>query len=219
MRYRERGSMTCQDFQRVLPELEGSGSFEADEHLRTCSRCWDLVSDLDAISQQARTLQASDEPSARVWNSIEITLRQEGLIREGHADRPARQSTGWRLRWLAPAAAAALLVSGFILHQQHRGPVQLTARTVSPATPAAVDQTGQDQAGRDEDQLLNIVATHSPDLRAGYASNLRAVNAYIRDAESSARDNPNDEIAQQYLTNAYEQRAMVYEMAMARSLP
>jgi hypothetical protein len=60
---------------------------------------------------------------------------------------------------------------------------------------------------------------HAPDLRAGYASNLQAVDAYIRDAESSAHDNPNDEIAQQYLTNAYEQRAMVYEIGMARSLP
>jgi len=67
--------------------------------------------------------------------------------------------------------------------------------------------------------LLSIVASHAPGLRAGYASNLQAVDAYIRDAESSARENPNDEIAQQYLTNAYEQRAMVYEIAMARSLP
>jgi hypothetical protein len=76
-----------------------------------------------------------------------------------------------------------------------------------------------DQAGQDEDQLLSMVAARAPDLRAGYASNLRAVDAYIRDAESSARSNPNDTIAQQYLTNAYEQRAMVYEIAMARSLP
>jgi hypothetical protein len=56
-------------------------------------------------------------------------------------------------------------------------------------------------------------------MRAGYESDLRAVNAYIRDAESSVRDNPNDAIAQQYLMNAYEQRAMVYEMAMNRALP
>ena len=85
--------MTCQEFQRVLPELEGGRSFEADEHLRMCSRCWDLVSDLDSITQQARLLQASDEPSPRVWNSIEITLRQEGLIRQSQLDRPVRYMT------------------------------------------------------------------------------------------------------------------------------
>ena len=75
------------------------------------------------------------------------------------------------------------------------------------------------KANADEDQLLSIVAARTPDLREGYASNLREVDAYIRDAESSARQNPNDELAQQYLTNAYEQRAMVYEIGMARSLP
>lgn len=215
--------MTCQEFERVLPELEGGHSFEADEHLRMCSRCWDLVSDLDAISQQARLLQASEEPSPRVWNSIEITLRQEGLIRQSQLDRPARQWAGWRLRWLAPVAAAILLVSGFFLREHRGGPSQLVARSVSPAatnpSPDAISQASAGQASRDEDQLLSMVATRAPDLRDGYASNLRTVDAYIRDAESSARNNPNDEIAQQYLTNAYEQRAMVYEIAMARSLP
>ena len=214
--------MTCQEFQRVLPELEGDRSFEADEHLRMCSRCWDLVSDLDAITQQARLLQASEDPSPRVWNSIEIALRQEGLIRQAHSSPPTRQWTGWRVQWLAPAAAVLLLISGFVLRQHQGGQTQLVPRTVATTKtsgPPSAAETGTDQTGRDEDQLLSMVATRSPDLRAGYASNLQAVDAYIRDAESSARDNPNDEIAQQYLTNAYEQRAMVYEIGMVRSLP
>jgi hypothetical protein len=210
--------MTCQEFQRVLLELEGDRSFEADEHLRMCSRCWDLVSDLDAIKQQARLLQASDEPSPRVWNSIEITLRQEGLIRESQLDRPARLGEGWRLRWLAPVAAALLLVTGFVLRQQRGALSQPPARTVPSSALVAANSSAGAAAG-DEDQLLSIVATRAPGLRAGYASNLQAVDAYIRDAESSARENPNDQIAQQYLTNAYEQRAMVYEIGMARSLP
>jgi hypothetical protein len=210
--------MTCQEFQRILPELEGAHRFEADEHLRMCSQCWDMVSDLDAIAQQARLLQATEEPSPRVWNSIEITLRQEGLIRQSQVDRPARQWMGWRFRWLAPVAAALLLVSGFILREHRGGPLQLVARSVAPVVASPANTTTR-TTGTDEDQLLDIVATRAPDLRAGYANNLRAVNAYIRDAESSARENPNDEIAQQYLTNAYEQRAMVYEIGMARSLP
>jgi hypothetical protein len=67
--------------------------------------------------------------------------------------------------------------------------------------------------------LLNTVAERMPSMRAAYEANLRAVNAYIRDAEQSAHSNPNDEVAQQYLMNAYEQKAMVYEMALDRSLP
>jgi hypothetical protein len=209
--------MTCQEFERVLPELEGGRSFEADEHLRMCSHCWDLVSDLDTIAQQARLLQSSEDPSPRVWNSIELTLRQEGLIRQAQIDRPVLRSAGWRLRWLVPVAAALLLVSGFFLREHRGGASQLLARNVS-SEPAAQPGTTSPAVAED-DQLLSAVSARSPGLRDGYASNLRAVDAYIRDAESSARSNPNDEIAQQYLTNAYEQRAMVYEIAMARSLP
>lgn len=208
--------MTCQEFERVLPELEGGGSFEADEHLRMCSRCWDLVSDLDAISQQARALQASDEPSPRVWNSIEFTLRQEGLIREPREDWSVRPWPGRQWRWLAPVAAVLLLISGLVLRQQLGGSAQLATRTV-PAGTLSVPM-GQASA-TDEAQLLSMVTARAPDLRAGYVSNLKAVDDYVSDAESSARNNPNDEVAQQYLTNAYEQRAMIYEIAMARSLP
>ena len=71
----------------------------------------------------------------------------------------------------------------------------------------------------DDQQLLNTVAARMPSMRAAYEINLRSVNAYIRDAEQSAHSDPNDEVAQQYLMNAYEQKAMVYEMALDRSLP
>lgn len=71
----------------------------------------------------------------------------------------------------------------------------------------------------DDQQLLNTVAARTPSMRAAYEANLRSVNAYIRDAEQSAHNDPNDEVAQQYLMSAYEQRAMVYEMALDRSLP
>jgi hypothetical protein len=55
-------------------------------------------------------------------------------------------------------------------------------------------------------------------MRASYETELRDVNQYIRDAERSARANPDDEEAQEYLMNAYEQKAMVYQLAMDRPL-
>lgn len=206
--------MTCQEFQRVLPELEGGRSLEADAHLRMCSRCWDLVSDLDAITRQAQSLQASEDPSPRVWNSIEITLRQEGLIHEPQPDRAASRRTNWRLTWLAPVMAALLVVSGLLLRQHRDWLVPRTTATNVDPTPHAPSPAVGDEA-----QLLRVVAASAPALRDGYANNLRAVDSYIQDAELSARNNPNDEIAQEYLTNAYEERAMVYEIGMARSLP
>jgi transposase-like protein len=74
-------------------------------------------------------------------------------------------------------------------------------------------------SSNDDEQLLDMVASRAPAMRAAYATNLQSVNDYIRDAEESVKSDPNDEEAQQSLMAAYEQKAMVYEMALDRSLP
>ena len=208
--------MTCEEFERVLPELGGSHSIEQEEHLKACSTCSDLVSDLEAIAHQARLMKDSEEPSPWVWNSIEVALREEGLIRQ-----PARGSTArtpllsWKMRWLtAPLAAVLVLALGLLVYE--RGGVRPGTRVQRAAdTVPASDEA----MPSDDQQLLNSVAARMPSMRASYEANLRSVNAYIRDAERSAHSDPNDEEAQQALVNAYEQRAMVYEMALDRSLP
>jgi len=216
------GSMTCDEFKRVLPELEGGHSTEQEEHLKTCSLCSELVSDLDAIAQQARLLEDHYEPSERVWNSIERALQQEGLIRQPLPQLvpSAERSPRWRFAWLVPITAG--LVAGSVLLVMHQHLANQVARQ-QPAPTPVVETTAQpvqaSAIAADEDQMLTIIAARAPALRAGYESDLRAVNAYIQDAELSARNDPNDQIAQQYLMNAYEQRAMVYEMAMERALP
>jgi hypothetical protein len=208
--------MTCNEFERVLSELEGSYSLEQEEHLRSCSSCSNLASDLETIAHCAPLLQGAHEPSPRVWNSIELVLRQEGLIHPSPAARSANVLPRWRFGWLAPVAAALLVVSGLVL-RQYQSHTTHTATAPSGTAPAAT--ASQNAAALDEDQLLGMISASAPAYRASYVSNLRAVDAYIRDAELSARNDPNDEIAQQYLMNAYEQKAMVYEMAMDRSLP
>ena len=210
--------MTCAEFERVLPELEGAYSFEQEEHVKTCRRCSSLALDLDAIAQQARLLQGSENPSPVVWNSIEIALKEEGLIHPASPGRFAvRSLPGWRMGWLAPVAAILLVAFGVLVQQQQ----SKLAHQKDTRSSAAVTSSVRDAHGgppTDEDQLLGMVASRGPALRAAYESDLREVDAYIRDAELSARNDPNDEIAQQYLMNAYEQRAMVYQMAMERSL-
>jgi hypothetical protein len=74
------------------------------------------------------------------------------------------------------------------------------------------------RAGSDE-QLLQLVSSRSPALLASYQAGLRDVNSYIQDAEQSVQTHPNDLEAQRYLMDAYDQKAMVYEMALNRSLP
>ena len=213
--------MNCVDFQDVLPEvIDGRRDAEQEAHLRSCPACSSLVSDLNAISQVSHTLREAEEPSPRVWNSIEIALRQEGLIRQPQREpflvpaRPRRFS----LAWLVPVAAAVLLVFGIANYQRGK---QVARQT--PAVPGTV--SGQQLNGAaveeppDDQQLLAAVESDTPAMRAAYAADLRNVNDYIRDAEESAKSYPDDEDAQQYLMAAYEQKAMVYQMAMDRSLP
>jgi len=52
-----------------------------------------------------------------------------------------------------------------------------------------------------------------------YAANLKDVNAYIRDAKQTVDQNPNDEDAREDLLQAYQQKNMLYDMALERSLP
>ena len=209
--------MTCEEFERVLPELGNSHSIEQDEHLKSCSACSGLVSDLTEISKQGRLLQASEEPSPWVWDSIEVALRQEGLIREQPGNTLVHATRlSWRLRWLVPAAAAFLICFGLLLHERGGIPAH-EAKQESPVGVVTADLQAEGMPSEDM-QLLNSVSARTPSMRAAYEQNLRAVNAYIHDAEQSAHNDPNDEIAQQYLRNAYEQKAMVYEMALDRSL-
>jgi hypothetical protein len=182
-------------------------------HVQSCARCAGVLADLDAISEQARLLKATEEPSPRVWNAIEIALRQEGLIREPRTEaiavsKATRFSPRWRLAWLVPLAAAAMLALGVLMfqHGDSRGPVIVEDQQ---------KQVLQQDGGHEDQQMVQMLA---PGLRAAYVADLKAVNDYIQDAESSAKANPGDAFAHQRLVSAYEQRAMMYEMAMNNSL-
>ncbi len=211
-----RGSMTCGEFQKILPDImEGQRKAEHAAHLQSCSACSGLVSDLSLISQQARLLQASEEPSPRVWNQIEIALRQEGLIRQPGRDRslvPAF-SRRWSLAWLLPVAAILVIAFGVTVYKGGRSQQIASNRVAAPVAMSLAANSNDDQ------QLLEVVGSRTPSMRTSYADNLQNVNAYIRDAEQTVQNDPNDEEAQRSLMAAYEQKAMVYEMALDRSLP
>jgi len=210
--------MTCVEFQEVLPDImEGQRNAEHAAHLQSCSVCSGLVSDLSLISEQARLLRASEEPSPRVWNRIEIALRQEGLIRQPARDRSlvaAALSWRWSPAWLLPVAAILVIAFGVTVYKGGRSQQPVADKTV--ATPVSTPLAGNN---RDDQQLLEVVGARTPSMRASYEANLRNVNAYIRDAQQTVQNDPNDEEAQHSLMAAYEQKAMVYEMALNRSLP
>ena len=205
--------MNCVELQASLAEIEDGRSPAQREHLKNCRECSALVEELDQIISAAADLQAAEEPSPRVWNSIEIALRQEGLIRPQRASRsllPSLSSRwGWA-RWMAPAAAALLIAVG--LYVRPHSPSPPNGVNPAPVSDAAV-------AGLNDDDLLQEVAQLSPDAKAQYADNLKHVNEYIQDAKGVVAANPNDEEARRSLLEAYQEKAMLFDLAMDRSLP
>jgi hypothetical protein len=207
--------MTCVELQESLAESEGARSREQRDHLRTCPQCAALVADLSLIASAAIELREADEPSPRVWNSIEIALRKEGLIRPQRASRsllPSLNSPWSWVRWLAPAAAALLIAVGIYMRPHSR----------TPEIAAKVNQHSNADvtiAGLNDDELLQEISDQTPALRAQYADNLRRVNQYIQDAKNIVDANPTDDDARRSLMDAYQEKAMLFELAMDRSLP
>jgi hypothetical protein len=209
--------MTCAEFQSELPDfLDEGGNLELQAHLKSCANCSGLAASLQSIAREARKLQASQEPSPRVWNSLEIALRRERLIHESrpHGHRlvlPSLTRRWGMAAWLVPVAAALLVGAAILLYQRPNTKQVALDTSQAPIMAVAGDLN--------DEQLLQEVSTRAPLMRAAYESNLRDVNAYIRDAQASVNADPNDEEAQQALMDAYGQRSMIYEMALDRSLP
>jgi hypothetical protein len=246
--------MNCVELQHSLVEIEDASGADQRAHLKTCPKCWSLVAELSLIASTATDLRAAEEPSPRVWhsietalnqfetelnliassavslremhepsprvwNSIEIALRQEGLIRP-QGTTPSKRSRSllpsfssqWAFtRWALPVAAMLLIAVSLYVRQQ---PVsdQLAKVATKPAAVAKVSDSAV--AGLNDDDLLQEVAEQSPAMKAQYADNLVHVNQFIQDARSDVDANPNDEEARRSLMAAYQEKAMLFELAM-----
>ena len=202
--------MTCAEFQRVLPYIiDTGGNAEQEGHLRECAVCADLVADLKYIADQAKLLVPMEDPSPRVGDGLQKSLEREGLVKSA----PARRSLlGLPFRdwgWVAAGAAVVILLAGIFF-----------TRTTAPAEQApavAKQQPVNGESDVDDQQVLATVAQLAPDMQETYRQGLQDVNTYIHDAERSVKENPDDQSARQLLMQAYQQKAMLYQMATRSS--
>ncbi len=213
--------MNCAEFQKVLPYIiESGGNPEEEAHLKSCAVCSDLVQDLRYIADTAKLLLPMQDPSPRVWAGIRGALQREGLVRPlaGTARfRPQAAAVLSQRRWVTggsmlAVAALLLFAIGIIWFRnsstgEAQPAVTASVSAVAPATP--VDD--------DDAQVLNFVQQRSPALLATYRENLESVNSYIRDARRTVEQDPNDMGARDHLIRAYDEKALLYEMAWARS--
>lgn len=212
--------MTCVELQASLVENENASSSEQRAHLKNCPECSALVADLLVIACAAGELRAAHEPSPRVWNGIEATLRSEGIIRpqrmKGSLLPALSGSWGWN-RWMLPVAAGLLVTVG-ILIRQHSASHQI-ASNENPAQPAFSESGSDLSAGLNDADLMQEIDQQPAALQAEYSDSLRRANQYIADAKNVLAADPNDEEARRSLMEAYQQKAMLFEFALDRSLP
>jgi hypothetical protein len=212
-------TMNCQQFQEVLPYIiESGGKPDEEEHLKTCTACSALVQDLLYIAEQAKLLLPMNDPNPRVWTSIEQSLQREGLLpegrmsRQGHITKTPTQTKSWTpLGWAMALTATIVFAVLLINYKPHLPQAPISAQNT--AEPSSTSMNSDDQ------QLVSQLAQADPDARGAYESSLREVNAYISDAQAAAQRDPDDAEAQELLLNAYQQKEMLYQMAIARSLP
>jgi len=95
-----------------------------------------------------------------------------------------------------------------------------TAAARGPAVHAAHQPTTNsfpevaEAPSAEDQQFLSEVSQRDPGMRVTYENQLRSVNDYIREAQAYLDQNPGDEDARQHLMEAYQQKAMLYQLAL-----
>jgi hypothetical protein len=92
------------------------------------------------------------------------------------------------------------------------------AAPVPNSTQMAQKRTDLEEAApsADDEQFLSVVSSRAPAMKATYEKQLQAVNADIRESQAYVDQNPDDADARQHLMEAYQQKALLYQIALDR---
>lgn len=94
------------------------------------------------------------------------------------------------------------------------GPQQLAQKSARHEPMA--QQPMESAPSTEDQQFLSVVSTLSPSMRTTYENQLQAVNADIRETQAYVNRNPGDVFARQHLIDAYQQKALLYQIALDR---
>jgi hypothetical protein len=218
--------MQCRDVEAVL-EQEGLEPLPdaARAHVAGCAHCQGLIGDLETIISVSVQLPAEAEPPARVWVALRNQLEREGIIKQPVAV-PAEEHSSWwhglgslfRSRSFATVTVGLLIaVAGFI--QIAQDPELQTAR--EPKVAAAPDwqipfaQTRQ-VLNEQEIDLRNMQQSSTSPVDVTLQENLKQVDEFIAECERHLKTEPQDDLAREYLSDAYQQKAELLSAMMDR---
>lgn len=217
--------MQCKDVEIVV-EQEGLAPLPeaARAHVATCSYCQEFVGDLVAIVSVANELPAEVEPPARLWVSLQAQLELEGIIKTPIVPAHGERSFWWhgfndlfRSRALATATVGLLIVAAGVL--QLRQPPDASSETpgsaAGPAWQIPFTQTAK-VLNEQEIDLRNMQLASTSPVDDSFRQNLQQVDDFIAECERRLNAAPQDELAREYLSNAYQQKAELLSAMMDR---
>jgi len=205
--------MTCKNFLNGLPlRTEGTSSRDAEAHIRNCPSCRNITEDLNAIHSAARSWGGEElEPPAHLWTSLRSQLEREGLIRDERDPQLEPSNSGWFGRWFAglprPALAGGYLVLLIAVAFGFSRPVNRQvneARWLEGTQVSTSPLSAQLTAEQDSFASFN---NSNPVVTASLNKNLAIVDNYIALCEKSVQEEPQNEVARDYLYEAYQQKA------------
>jgi hypothetical protein len=223
-------NMQCEQFEQLLEQQdEGGLPKTALAHLESCDVCRALSEDFTAIHDLALELGHDGiAPPERVWISLRNQLEAEGLIKDSPADAPIEPSAkpGWWSVFQLPALASAFLgvvlaAASTVGYLSNLAPkvAQSEFTLQQDITPApAADSVFKEE-------MLMVGSDSIPGLQrqdiavtASIQRNLRIVDNFIAMCEKSVHEQPDNQMAREYLYGAYQQKAELLATATNRSL-
>jgi hypothetical protein len=207
-------AMRCNEFMDSLELwMEGERRSDAEAHLRNCAACSALVADLERIRGAAHELNDVDPP-ARVWSSIRSRMEAEGMI--ARHDRWAwlpSFGTGWMRPVFAGAFLAILVASGYELGTRvHKVSIHDEWVNGNQAATAPIKA----DLGNFELHAVSALHENNPTVNVAFKNNLEIVDNSIAECEKSVQDDPENELARDYLYGAYQQKADLLEQMSER---
>jgi hypothetical protein len=219
--------MQCQELNQVLERLSpGELSGEAAAHVQTCTSCRALVSDLETIQQTAARMGQEDlelAPPERVWVNLRTALEKEGLIREPSLAEVSTQTSWLHSIWMAiprPAIAGAyiaVLLGAGLLFGLRSDLFQGKPGSGNDNAQAAGVEKQLDAV--ESNAVQAALPKSDPVLTATLRNNLDVVDKFIAVCEKSVREEPQNQLAREYLYSAYQQKAELLSAMMDRGTP
>ena len=162
------------------------------------------------IRAAAAELAGSDpEPAPRIWFSLRADLEKEGIIHDAPSKSWLRDLFAGRLSAmprpvLAGGYLAVLLAIAFGLS----GPInsRINRQRWLDGTQSSMEPLSAQLMSAEKASFSSLPASESP-VTASLHKNLDIVDNYITLCENSVREEPENELAREYLYEAYQQKA------------